>query len=226
MMSEPIELIIFDCDGVLIDSEHIACAIEAQALIDIGCAIDLEEAIQSFTGRPDAEVYAEVERRFGLKIPEDHDERVTAFVKEGFRQGLKATEGIHQALAEIDLPVCVASSSSISRLEFTLGLADLYEKFSPHIFSAQMVKRGKPAPDIFLYAAAEMGIKPTNCLVIEDSSAGVKAGKDAGMRIWGFAGGSHCRAGHAERLLSEGAEMVFNDMALLPALLRENEWTS
>jgi beta-phosphoglucomutase-like phosphatase (HAD superfamily) len=113
----------------------------------------------------------------------------------------------------------VASSSSLERIKLALSTTKLIDYFEPHLFSARMVDRGKPAPDLFLFAAARMGMPPRTCLVIEDSVPGVQAAKAAGMRVFGFSGGTHCHATHHERLKANGADLVFSDMRDLPALL-------
>ena len=117
--------------------------------------------------------------------------------------------------------MCVASRSDPARIEHSLAVVGLLERFAPHIFSAAAVERGKPAPDLFLYAARRLATPPARCVVIEDSLRGVQAGVAAGMRVLGFAGGSHCRPGHDEQLKAAGAERVFSDMALLPGLIAD-----
>jgi beta-phosphoglucomutase-like phosphatase (HAD superfamily) len=124
------------------------------------------------------------------------------------------------AIAAIELPKCVASSGTPEKDPHGLECAGLYEQLSPHIFSATQVKRGKPAPDLFLYAASEMGAAPARCLVIEDSVPGVTGALAAGMTVLGFHGGSHCQPGHANKLAKAGAALVFDDMRQLPDLVR------
>jgi HAD superfamily hydrolase (TIGR01509 family) len=128
-----------------------------------------------------------------------------------FGSQLIAMPGIEAALSGIKSPVCIASSSAPERLQHTLSLVGLFNRFNPHIFSATQVGRGKPAPDLFLFAAKQMGVEPRTCLVVEDSVAGVMAAVDAGMRVIGFTGGSHCRPGHSERLRQAGAAEIINN---------------
>jgi HAD superfamily hydrolase (TIGR01509 family) len=218
-VTEPVDLLIFDCDGVLIDSEVIGCRIEAEALTGAGLRITLEEILDRFTGVTSKETFRTLQREQGRRLPADFAQRVGAAIRAAFERELMAIAGIHAALERIHLPVCVASSSSPARLEHSLRVTRLFERFTPQIFSAMAVDRGKPAPDLFLYAAERMATLPARCLVIEDSIAGVQAGVAAGMRVLGFTGGSHCAPDHAERIRSAGAERTFADMTLLPALL-------
>lgn len=215
------KLVIFDCDGVLIDSEMLAAKAHADALAALGCPLTLDDLVARFTGMPDRAMYEVITREWGRALPPGHDEAVKATIAEAYRRDLRPIAGIREALAAIGGPVCVASSSMPEKLALGLTLVGLHDRFAPHIFSAAQVKRGKPAPDLFLFAAAAMDFAPSDCLVIEDSLAGVQAARAAGMRVVGFAGGSHCGPGHAERLLSQGADIVLSQMRDLPdAILR------
>ena len=138
-----------------------------------------------------------------------------------FAVSLQATPHINEALAAIALPVCVASSGPPEKISASLNRVGLYDRFAPHIFSAVQVRNGKPAPDLFLYAAAEMLTAPARCLVIEDSVAGIAAALAAGMPVLGFHGGSHCRPGYADRLRAAGASSTFDDMRQLPGLIAQ-----
>ncbi|HSA81643.1 MAG TPA: HAD family hydrolase [Geminicoccaceae bacterium] len=218
-MSAPIELVIFDCDGVLVDSELIGCRIEVEALTSAGLRVTLEEILERFTGVTSKETFRTLEREQGRRLPADFTQRVGAAIRAAFERELVAIAGIHAALAQIEVPVCVASSSSPARIEHSLKVVDLLDRFAPHLFSAHTVGRGKPAPDLFLHAAERMATPPARCLVIEDSIPGVQAGIAAGMRVLGFTGASHCAPGHAERLRTAGAAQTFADMTLLPDLL-------
>jgi len=140
-------------------------------------------------------------------------------VAEAFVRELKPVRGVSEALARLSNRKCVASSSLPDRLAHTLGLTGLAEWFGTAVFSASMVTRGKPAPDLFLYAAQQMRTAPSRCLVIEDSAPGILAAKTAGMTAFGFTGASHCRPGHAQRLSAAGADLVFSDMRELPAFV-------
>jgi HAD superfamily hydrolase (TIGR01509 family) len=210
-----VELIIFDCDGVLIDSELIACAAEANALTEIGYEITLEGVIERFAGMPDKAMYAKIEAELGHKLPDDFRDRVKQKVFEQYRTTLQPIRGVKDVLSSIKSKKCVASSSSPSKLALGLVETGLFEILYPYVFSTTLVERGKPHPDLFLYAANAMNVAAANCIVVEDSVAGVTAAKAAGMRSIGFIGGSHCRSGHAAKLVHAGAEMVIDDLSLL-----------
>lgn len=215
------ELIIFDCDGVLIDSEIIANRVYPQVLAAFGLPITAAD-IDRFTGMTDAATFATLEREFGCTLPRDHAERLAAALKDAYTRDLQAIPGIVDVLAGLSMPCCVASSSTPDKLQFGLECVGLYERFAPNIFSAALVARGKPAPDLFLYAAEKMKVRPEACLVIEDSVNGVRAARAAGMTVLGFCGGGHCGPDHGARLLAESAAHVFDDMHELPRLLARN----
>jgi HAD superfamily hydrolase (TIGR01509 family) len=218
-MTEPVELVIFDCDGVLVDSELIGCRVEAEELSRAGFAITADEILRRFTGITARETFRTLEAERGQRLPEGFDERVRQEICAAFAQELAAVAGVAQALGRIALPVCVASSSDPTRIEHSLKVTGLLERFAPHLFSAAAVARGKPAPDLFLHAAARMATPPARCLVVEDSVAGVQAAVAAGMRVLGFSGASHCPPGHAACLEAAGAIRTFAAMPELPDLL-------
>jgi HAD superfamily hydrolase (TIGR01509 family) len=213
------DLVIFDCDGVLVDSEMIACQIEAEACCELGFNISAQEVAHNFIGVSAREWHAELARRSAITIPEGFEAAVEAKIRAAFGKMLRPMPGILKALAAIQIPVCVASSSTPDRIRHSLSLVGLIDRFEPHIFSASMVKRGKPEPDLFLFAAAEMGIDPSGCVVVEDSVPGTQAAASAGMAVLGFCGGSHCTPEHADRLLRQGAMLTLTDMARLPEIL-------
>ena len=215
MTASRFDLIIFDCDGVLIDSEPIANRVHAQTLASCGYAVGEEELQDRFCGISDAEMLATIERERGRALPDDYAERITTALSQQYRCSLEPIAGIHDVLSALTLPVCVASSGTPERIRLGLETVGLLGNFAPHLFSASMVRRGKPAPDLFLYAAARMGAAPERCLVIEDSLAGVEAARAAGMTAIGFCGGGHCRPGHRERLAARGAALVIARMSEL-----------
>jgi HAD superfamily hydrolase (TIGR01509 family) len=207
-------LVIFDCDGVLVDSEPIANRVLAEALNEAGYAISPEEAVARFVGRSMASVIAMVETDHGRPLPGGWLDDCQARTFEAFRKDLRAMPGMEEALERISVPMCVASSGAPDKIAHSLSLTGLDRFFDGNLFSASMVARGKPAPDLFLYAARRMGAEPEQCLVIEDSVPGVEAAVAAGMRVLGFVGGSHADAALGSRLEGVGAT-VFSDMAEL-----------
>jgi HAD superfamily hydrolase (TIGR01509 family) len=214
-------LVIFDCDGVLIDSEAICARVQADCLSRLGYPITYDEMIRRFTGVADREMYTTIEREFGRPLPPDYDDLASREITKRFTQELRAIPGVHAALATIELPVCVASSATADKLRLGLSAVGLYERFAPNVFSVDEVDRGKPAPDLFLHAARRMRVAPERCLVIEDSVAGVTAAVAAGMRVAGFHGAIHCGAGHPGALAAAGAGRVFGEMAELRAIVSD-----
>ena len=175
------DLVIFDCDGVLVDSEPISIAVLLDTINGAGGAIDEETAYALFLGKSMATIVEILRIDFGLSITSEHLALMRAELFRRFRRELKAIRGVREALAGIGLRRCVASSGQPERIRLALGVTGLLELFEPHIYSATMVDRGKPAPDLFLHAAAEMRASPDRCLVIEDSVHGVEAARRAGM---------------------------------------------
>lgn len=212
-------LLIFDCDGVLVDSEPIAARVMAACAQELGLPISAEDCIERFTGISMPSVLQALADDLGRPLPDDFVSRVRTRDFEAFARELRPIEGATGLLAAIGVPVCVASSGAVAKIRFTLGLTGLLPWFEPHLFSAEMVARGKPAPDLFLLAAERMGVPASACAVVEDSVAGIRAARAAGMRAIGFTGGGHCRPGHDQRLRAAGAHAVCADMDGLAALL-------
>jgi HAD superfamily hydrolase (TIGR01509 family) len=219
---QPFDLIIFDCDGVLVDSEVISCRAHADVLSRHGYPITSEQVFHRFLGRSARQANLEVEAELGRSLPADFHSQLQDELFRSFEAELKAVPHIHAALDQIVQPVCVASSGSHQRMRISLGRAGLYDNFAPNIFSASEVRNGKPAPDLFVFAAERMKASPDRCLVIEDSVPGITGARAAGMTVLGFHGGSHCRPGYAETLRAAGAVMIFDDMRQLPALIEPN----
>lgn len=219
LASEPLDLVIFDCDGVLIDSEVLASRIDALALAEIGIPITTEEVLARYVGISTATMLADIAARYGVALPEGFAATLQARVLDAFERELATIPGVEAAIDALPHRLCVASSSTPERLRHALALTGLLARFDPHIFSAVQVARGKPAPDLFLFAAERMGVRPERCLVVEDSIAGVRAARAAGMAVLGFTGGGHCGPGHGARLAEAGAAVIFSEMARLPALL-------
>ena len=216
-------LVIFDCDGVLIDSEVIFGRALGECLIAGGFQISIAEAMMLGIGKNRLTLTAEVESRFGRSLPERFFETMRARVDIAFERELRAIPGIEGLLAALQVPRCVASNSHIDRVRQALSVTRLLPLFEPHVFSASQVAHGKPAPDLFLFAARQFGARPGDCLVVEDSTTGVEAATAAGMPVVGFCGGSHCPDDHADRLATAGCSRVFADMAELTSFLCEAE---
>jgi HAD superfamily hydrolase (TIGR01509 family) len=209
-----VELVIFDCDGVLIDSERIAVRVDVEVLAELGWSLTETEVIERFMGRSDAETRAEVEHHLGHPLSEGWQKRVDARYRRAFAAELAPIAGVIEALDTLPVPDCVASSATHAHLRFTLGLVGLLDHFRGRIFSAQDVAAGKPAPDVFLYAAEQMGVAPERCIVVEDSLNGVRAARAAGMRVFAYGGGLTPK----ERLTGPDT-LVFEDMRDLPDLI-------
>ena len=219
------DLVIFDCDGVLVDSEVISCSVHAEVLTRNGYPITSDQVFDRFLGRSARQAIIEVETELGRRLPEDFDAQLKDRIFSTFRESLTPTPHIHEALAAIAQPVCVASSGSHERMRVSLGCTDLYDRFAPNIFSSSEVRNGKPAPDLFLFAAERMGVAPGRCVVVEDSVSGIAGGIAAGMTVLGYCGGSHCRPGYADTLRRAGATATFADMRELPGLIAKLEQT-
>jgi HAD superfamily hydrolase (TIGR01509 family) len=219
-----VDLIIFDCDGVLVDSEIISCRAHAATLTRHGYPITEYQVFDRFLGRSMRQATLEVEAELGRSLPDDFHTQVYAEIFREFATSLQATPHIIEALAAITLPVCVASSGPPEKISASLNRVGLYDRFAPHIFSAVQVQHGKPAPDLFLFAAGQMKVPSARCLVIEDSVSGIAAARAAGMTVLGYHGGSHCRPGHADTLRAAGAAVTFDDMRELPGLIAR-AWT-
>jgi HAD superfamily hydrolase (TIGR01509 family) len=206
-----LDLIIFDCDGVLVDSEVLSCRCLSEALAS--CGIKLADALELFLGRSTEAVL----QHYGAQrraLPESFPSDLKARVREAFQSALQPIRGVSSLLASLHVARCVASSSDLDRVSFSLTLTGLALYFVDRLYTSQMVARGKPAPDLFLHAAAEMRAESHKTLVIEDSVSGVAAAKAAGMRVWGFTGGSHYESQDGRAILyGAGADRVFDRMA-------------
>ena len=218
-MIADIDLIVFDCDGVLVDSEIVSFEVEAEMFAEIGVGLTASALLTRFLGTSSASMFATIEQENGIKLPPDFAERATRRTLEAFDRRLKPIPGIADLLANLPDRKCVASSSEPPRIRHSLALAGILHHFEPHIFSATQVNRGKPAPDLFQLAAENMGVAPARCLVIEHSVAGVTAARAAGMTVLGFTGGSHCLDGHADKLRQSGASEVFGSCPELASYL-------
>jgi len=211
-MAKP-DLIIFDCDGVLIDSEILSCRCLSDVLAGYGIKLGVDQALDLFLGRSVTAVREHYEA-LGHLIPEQFAAELKVRIRAAFLSSLCPVEGVSSVLEDLRIPHCVASSSDVDRVSFSLSLTGLAPHFDARLYTSQMVERGKPAPDLFLYAAERMQVDPQRALVIEDSVSGVRAGKAAGMTVWGFVGGSHYQSRDGKAILREaGADRVFGRMA-------------
>jgi HAD superfamily hydrolase (TIGR01509 family) len=216
----PFELVIFDLDGVLVDSEPISSRVTAAALTEAGIEISAADVCERFLGVSTASMLRTLEAEHGCRLPEMLQENLRARILKAFEHELEPVPGVAALLDALAVDSCVASSSHPERIRRSLELVGLLERLGPHLFSATMVNAGKPAPDLFLLAAAAMAAEPTRCLVVEDSEVGIRAGKAAGMTAFGFTGASHVHpATHAPRLKAAGADAILADIAELVGLM-------
>lgn len=213
----PTPLIVFDCDGVLVDSEVIVIEVEAELLTAAGFPTSPDEIAEHYVGLSYPDMMRGLQERHGRPVPDALSAEVQERAMAAFEGRLQAVPGIPELLRRHRGPRCVASSSSPSRVSRSLRLTGLDRYFEPaHLFSATMVPNGKPAPDLFLHAAAALGAGPEDCLVVEDSPSGVAAALAAGMSVVGFTGGGHARPSLGRRLSEAGAPVVVDRAELLP----------
>lgn len=210
------ELVIFDCDGVLVDSEILCHQVLMQMIAEHGVVLTLEEALGHFMGTSNESCLAAVAAVVGRPMPENFMAQFAERTIAAFGESLMPVAGIEQVLQSLLLPFCVASNGPRDKMRFTLGHTGLLPHFDGRMFSAQDVQRPKPAPDLFLHAARSCGVDASKCVVVEDSPTGVKAARAAGMTVIGYAA-----MGHADKLLTAGAHAVFRAMEDLPSLLAE-----
>ena len=221
ILSEFVPTLIFDCDGVLIDSEIVVCRLVSEELTSLGYPVTVTEVISRYAGRPEPAMIADIEQDWGRSVPAEYFPRIKSRVAEAYASELRPVAGIAETLARIRAPVCVASSSAPQKLRLGLEATRLHSWFGENIVSASYVAQGKPAPDVFIYAAGWMRTQIEHCVVIEDSIPGVEAARKAGIRTFGFVGGSHCPPEHEERLLAAGAELVLRNISDLEQCLPE-----
>ena len=213
MKSAAHALVIFDCDGVLVDSEPLANRVLSECFQTAGFPITYEICVAEMVGLALPSCFKLAEEWHGKAVPDDFFDTVQGQTYQAIRDELQPIAGIHDAIKAIPLPRCVASSSELDKIALSLSQTELAHLFGANVFSAQQVSRGKPFPDLFLFAAQQMGAEPRDCVVIEDSFYGARAARAAGMAVLGYAG-----SGFAEELAAEGAQ-VFDSMTALPGLL-------
>jgi HAD superfamily hydrolase (TIGR01509 family) len=193
MVAAMVDLVIFDCDGVLIDSEVISANMLIAELAGYGVQMDMAFVSRNFLGRSYPTVLREVRDTFGVTLPDRFETDYRKRLLAAFQRDLRIMPGVTEAIAALPVAFCLATSSSPERLQHSLALVGLTDIFAGRSFTSSRVARGKPAPDLFLLAASEMGADPARCLVIEDSLIGIRAGLAAGMQVWRFTGGSHLK---------------------------------
>lgn len=217
-----VDLVIFDCDGVLVDSEPISIAVLRDVIAAAGHDLDEATAYRLFLGRSMTSISETLVEQCGVRFDDTHLSSIRQLLFARFAEELQPIPGIRETLATLPHRRCVASSSKPERIRFSLQATGLLDLLEPNIYSATMVRRGKPAPDLFLHAAREMAAEPSGCIVIEDSPAGIEAAKAAGMRVLAFAGGSHAVPGALREAFDAlKPDAVFDDMQLLPSIIAE-----
>ena len=227
VLKPEIELVVFDCDGVLVDSEIISAKVLIKQLETVGIQVDFDYVQQHFLGRSFPWVVSEVGNRFDITLPPDFENQHRCTLLTAFETELRSMDGVEGVLSDLRVRACVATSSSPIRVQRSLELAGLAERFAGRVFSASDVAKGKPAPDLFLHAARSMGVEPRRCLVIEDSLSGLEAAVAADMPVWRFMGGSHLKSA-PQRTPDELARIPVFDrwsdfFELAPELRREGD---
>ncbi len=216
-----IKLVIFDCDGVLIDSEIIAMRVEIELLKEHGYECEESEHIRRYTGLNFSQTIKLIEEESGRYFPDDLDEKIQKEIDSRLWRNVVALPGAGDVLDQLDQPRCICSNSGDERLKMSLTKVELWDRFRPYVFSAQSLPdiAAKPAPDIFLHAAREFEVEPHECVVIEDSSHGVEGAVAAGMRVIGFVGASHTYPEHSDQLLDAGAETIIKNLGEIPKIV-------
>ncbi|KAA3450623.1 HAD family hydrolase [Mesorhizobium sp. SARCC-RB16n] len=226
-MPQP-DLVIFDCDGVLVDSEIIAARVEAELITLAGYEVSAEEIAETYAGLTFKDILIRIEEKSKIPFQVSLIDRAEELVDRKLRNDVRAIEGVREAVASVTAQRCICSNSRSERIEFMLEKVHLLPFFAGRIFSAMETPTGKtkPAPDVFLHAAEKLGANPANTFVIEDSVHGVTGAKAAGMRVIGFTGASHSYPGHADVLTEAGAETVIRRWVELKSVIAAlSEWS-
>ena len=215
-----IDLIIFDFDGVLVDSETMGCQIWSDVFAKHGMTVPARDIMEKYTGKTGTLICSLVEEEYGYHIPDGFLDEVNETTESIMIRELKTIPGVLETLPMLSIPMCIASGSRPKRLNMCLDATGLRPWFPDEtVFSSHFVKNGKPAPDLFFYAAERMKVQPDKCVVIEDSTSGIIGAEAAGMHVYGFIGGSHCTPERGRQLTQSGAELLFDDFTKLPTLL-------
>ncbi len=216
-----LKCIIFDCDGVLVDSEIIASRVSLNLLKQYGFEMDPREYAKTFAGKVEEDIMNIIIKEYNVQLPVDFISRLSLAIDHGLDHELQAIKGVKETLEGISLPIAVVSNSRLERVHNSLGVAGLPTIFGKRIYSAEMVANPKPAPDVYLLAAKELNVLPSQCLVVEDSKSGTTAAVLAGMNVIGFLGASHIPKGHDVTLLEAGAFTTVKDMVELKNTINE-----
>jgi HAD superfamily hydrolase (TIGR01509 family) len=223
-----IDLIIFDCDGVLVDSEIIASEVQSELVSEAGYPISIDEMNERFAGMTWRDTLLTIEKEASIPLSASLIDRVDAILDKRLARDVKIIDGVRPVLMQLALPHCICSNSTSERLAIMLGRVGIKDHFGAHIYSARDLgpDRVKPKPDVFLHGAAQFGVDPERVLVIEDSVHGVHGARAAGMRVVGFTGGSHTYPAHSDKLTEAGAETVISRMSALPGVIAAlAEWS-
>lgn len=215
------ELVIFDCDGTVMDTEMMMAEVEVEAVAEFGLKMTAQEFNARFAGTSGENVKKALEEELGRSLPDDYEKKVRDKMNERLWREAKIVPGIVEVLDGFDQPRCICSNAGMEKLKIELSKGELWDRFRPFVYSARDLDgvEHKPAPDVFLHAAKEFEVSPKACIVIEDSVTGVTGAKAAGMRVIGFTGGSHTYPGHSDDLTNAGAETVINRLKDIPALI-------
>ena len=215
------KLVLFDCDGTLMDSENIAAEVETELMKEYGIEMDVPTFNLRFAGTSSHHVQNVMEEESGRHFPDDHQQNLENRMNEKLWREVKTVAGAHDMLDNLDQPRAICSNAGMSKLKLELTRGELWDRFRPYIYSAKDMEEitPKPAPDLYLHAAKEFETEPQHCVVVEDSTTGVQAGVAAGMRVIGFVGGKHTHQGHADELTEAGAETVISRLTDIPAIL-------
>lgn len=220
-LPHPIQYVIFDCDGVLVDSEILASQTVLEMLAPYGFTMDPEEYGRRFAGKIEEDILAIVRKEYSITLPDDFLSQLRLAIERRLNRDLQPISGMKEVISDLSLPRAVVSNSRSDRVIASLETAELTSLFGDALFAVEMVKRPKPAPDIYQYAARQLGVLPSECLVVEDSQSGVTAAHRAGMKVIGFLGASHIIAGHEEALKQAGAWTVVADAVALRTLFSQ-----
>ncbi len=218
-MAIAFDAVIFDCDGVLVDSEILACRAVAELIAHYEPRAPVAELVERLVGTPDEMIIKAVAAQYGTHFPADIRQRAVDAIDAVLAEGLEPIPGVADAIGRLPVPKAVASNSHFRRVTRSLAIAGITDAFGDHVYTPEVVERPKPAPDLYLLAAERLGVPPARCAVIEDSVPGSTAGLAAGMTVIGFLGGSHIRAGHEAQLRDAGVGLFCPDMASLPSVL-------